>query len=191
MASTRPARLLRSATKARHNSIANTAASSANLPCGTFERFFLQVLRNSNWSVASESASLPLLSIAQRDPGAASALTYLPRRAADLQDLDSGLKIEHDPCWRMVARVFLPTRPPVNTAVHQPVRQIRREQKVIESHAFVLLPPFKLVIPECPDRPGRIQLPQGISPALSQQPRKGLPALSGWINALLSNDRVG
>jgi hypothetical protein len=24
---------------------------------------------------------------------------------------------------------------------------------VIESHAFVLLPPFKFVIPECPERP--------------------------------------
>src|SRR6266446_4306104 len=30
-------------------------------------------------------------------------------------------EIEHDPCWRMVARVFLPTRPSVNTAVHEPV----------------------------------------------------------------------
>ena len=36
-------------------------------------------------------------------------------------ELDSGLEIEHDPCWRMVARVFLPTRPSVNTAVHEPV----------------------------------------------------------------------
>src|SRR5277367_6532747 len=61
------------------------------------------------------------------------------------------LEIEHDPCWGVVARVFLSTRPSVNSAVHQPVRQIRREQKVIESHAFVLLPPFKFVIPECPE----------------------------------------
>jgi hypothetical protein len=36
--------------------------------------------------------------------------------------LDSGLAIEHDPCWGMVARVFLPTRPSVNTAVHEPDR---------------------------------------------------------------------
>jgi hypothetical protein len=36
-----------------------------------------------------------------------------------------GLEIEHDPRRRMVASVFLPTRPSVNTAVHQPVRQIR------------------------------------------------------------------
>src|SRR6266567_2015183 len=51
----RPVRLLKSATKALRNSIANTAASSANLLCETFERIFLRVLRNSNWSVASES----------------------------------------------------------------------------------------------------------------------------------------
>jgi uncharacterized protein (DUF1810 family) len=69
---------------------------------------------------------------------------------------NSGLEIEHDPGWRVVARVFLPTRPSVNTAVHEPDRQIRWEQKVIESHAFVLLPPFKFVIPECPERPVRM-----------------------------------
>jgi hypothetical protein len=39
--------------------------------------------------------------------------------------LDSGLEIECYPCGRMVAGVFLPTRPSVNTAVHEPVRQIR------------------------------------------------------------------
>ena len=33
-------------------------------------------------------------------------------------NLDSGLEIKHDPCWRVVACVFLPTRPSVNTAVH-------------------------------------------------------------------------
>jgi hypothetical protein len=38
-----PVRLLRSATKALRNSIANTAASSANLLCETFEHFFLRV----------------------------------------------------------------------------------------------------------------------------------------------------
>ena len=30
-------------------------------------------------------------------------------------------EIEHDPCWGMVARVFLPTRTSVNTAVHEAV----------------------------------------------------------------------
>ena len=50
-----PVRLLRSATKALRNSIANTAASSASRPCGTFGQFFPQMFRNSNWSVASES----------------------------------------------------------------------------------------------------------------------------------------
>src|SRR5258708_37452692 len=35
------------------------------------------------------------------------------------------LEIKHDPRRRMVARVFLPTRPSVNTAVHQSDRQIR------------------------------------------------------------------
>jgi hypothetical protein len=39
--------------------------------------------------------------------------------------LDSGLEIEHDPCWGVVARVFLSTRPSVNTAVHEVDRQIR------------------------------------------------------------------
>jgi len=38
---------------------------------------------------------------------------------------DCVLEIDHDPCWSMVARVFLPTRPSVNTAVHEPVGQIR------------------------------------------------------------------
>src|SRR5580765_5337036 len=50
-----PVRLLRSATKAPRNSIANTAVSSASRPCGTFGQFFLQMFRNSNWSVVSES----------------------------------------------------------------------------------------------------------------------------------------
>ncbi len=77
----------------------------------------------------------------------------------------------------MVARVFLPTRPSVYTAVHEADGQIWREQKVIESHAFVLLPPFKLVISECPERPVRMYLPHGVSPALGQQTRKGLSAL--------------
>ena len=36
-------------------------------------------------------------------------------------NLGSGLEIEHDPRWRVVARVFLPTRPSVNTAVHEAV----------------------------------------------------------------------
>jgi hypothetical protein len=41
--------------KAPRNSIASTAVSSANRRCETFERFFLRVLRNSNWSVVPES----------------------------------------------------------------------------------------------------------------------------------------
>src|SRR5947207_3012951 len=68
----------------------------------------------------------------------------------------SGLKIEHYPCWRVVAGVYLATRPSVYTTVHEPVRHLRREQKVIESHAFVLRPPFIFVIPECPERPVRM-----------------------------------
>jgi len=56
MVSMRPARLLRSATKAPRNSIANTAASSANLRCETFERFYLLVLRNLNRLVVSEAS---------------------------------------------------------------------------------------------------------------------------------------
>lgn len=35
--------------------------------------------------------------------------------------LESDLNIEHDPTWGMVARVFLTTRPSVNTAVHEAV----------------------------------------------------------------------
>src|SRR5580692_9068819 len=60
MVSMLPVQPSRSAMKARHNSIASTAASSANLLCETFEHFFLRVLRNSNWSVVSESAPSPL-----------------------------------------------------------------------------------------------------------------------------------
>ena len=33
----------------------------------------------------------------------------------------SGLKIQHYPCWRVIARVFLSARPSVNAAVHEPV----------------------------------------------------------------------
>src|SRR3984957_3140071 len=86
------------------------------------------------------------------------------------------LKIEQYPGWRMVTCVYLPTRPSVYTAVHESVRHLRREQKVIESHAFVLLPPFIFVIPECPERPVRMQPPHRVCPALSQQTRKGLAA---------------
>src|SRR3984957_12518967 len=86
------------------------------------------------------------------------------------------LKIEQYPGWRMVTCVYLPTRPSVYTAVYESVRHLRREQKVIESHAFVLLPPFIFVIPECPERPVRMQPPHRVSPALSQQTRKGLAA---------------
>src|SRR4029077_11542634 len=88
----------------------------------------------------------------------------------------SGLKIEHYPCWRMVAGVYLPTRPSVYTSVHESVRHVRREQKVIESHAFVLRPPFKFVVPEGPEGPVRMESPHGVGPALSQQARKGLAA---------------
>ncbi len=45
----------------------------------------------------------------------------------------------------MVANVYLPTRPSVYTTVHEPVRHLRREQKVIESHAFVLRPSMNWV----------------------------------------------
>ena len=36
-------------------------------------------------------------------------------------NLDSGLEIEGDPGWGVVARVFLPARPSVNPAVHEAV----------------------------------------------------------------------
>jgi hypothetical protein len=54
---------------------------------------------------------------------------------------------------------------------------MRREQKVIEPHAFVLRPPIKFVIPERPERPIRMQASHRIRPALRQQTREGLPAL--------------
>ena len=41
-----------------------------------------------------------------------------PRKNAGW-NLDSGLEIEHDPCWGVVAGVFLPARPSVNTAVRE------------------------------------------------------------------------
>jgi hypothetical protein len=56
----------------------------------------------------------------------------------------------------MVTRVYLPTHPSVYTTVHEPVRDLRREQKVVESHAFVFRPPFMFVIAECPERPVRM-----------------------------------
>src|SRR6478672_2096638 len=65
MVSTPPVRPLRLATKALRNSVANTAACSANLRCETFERFFLQVLRNSNWSVVSKRYGRPAVKAAK------------------------------------------------------------------------------------------------------------------------------
>src|SRR5690349_2892662 len=65
MVSTPPVRPLRLATKALRNSVANTAACSANLRCETFERFFLQVLRNSNWSVVSKRHGRPAVKAAK------------------------------------------------------------------------------------------------------------------------------
>ena len=38
-----------------------------------------------------------------------------------------GLKIEHYPCWRVVAGVYLPTHPSVYPTVHEPVPHLRRE----------------------------------------------------------------
>ena len=36
------------------------------------------------------------------------------------------------------------------------LQELKAEQEVIESHAFVLRPPFIFVIPECPERPVRM-----------------------------------
>ena len=76
------------------------------------------------------------------------------------------LKIEPYPCRRVVASVYLSTRPSVYIAVHKTVRDFRREKKVIESHAFVLWPPFVFIVPERPEWPVRMQSPQSVGPAL-------------------------
>ena len=60
-------------------------------------------------------------------------------------------KIQHDPCWRVVAGVYLAADPSVYTARHQSLRNLRREQEVVKPHPFVGRPPLELVIPECPE----------------------------------------
>src|SRR5258708_14229108 len=76
-------------------------------------------------------------------------------------------KIQHDPRRSVVAGVVLATHPSVYTAVDEAFAQYRREQKVIEAHALVGAPAVTPVIPERPERPFRLQLPQGVRPALS------------------------
>lgn len=78
MVSMRQVRRSRSVTKALHNSIANTGASSASLRCETFEGFFLRVLRKSNWSVASECNSSSPLPRAASFPARVIELAHTP-----------------------------------------------------------------------------------------------------------------
>src|ERR1700688_591810 len=85
--------------------------------------------------------------------------------------------IQHDPRRSVVAGVVLAPHPSVYTAVHEALAQFRRQQKVIEPHALVGAPPVTLVIPERPERPFRVQPPQSVRPALSQESSEGLPAL--------------
>jgi len=79
---------------------------------------------------------------------------------------DLASKIQLDPRWSMIAGVLLATHPSVYTAVHESLRYLRREQEVIEAHPLVGRPTFALVIPERPQRPVWVQLPESIGPAL-------------------------
>lgn len=81
-----------------------------------------------------------------------------------------------DPRWSVIAGVFLTPHPSVNATAHKPVSNCRREQQMVEPHAFVLGPALAFVIPECPEWPFRSQLSQRVSPALRQQARKQLAA---------------
>ena len=85
-------------------------------------------------------------------------------------------KIQHDPRRSVVAGVVLAAHPSVYTAIHEALALCRREQKVIEPHALVGAPAVTLVIPERPKRPFRLQLPQGVRPALSDESSEGLAA---------------
>src|SRR4029077_1255134 len=87
------------------------------------------------------------------------------------------LEIECYPCRRVVASVRLSSHPSVYTAVYKMFRGFRREQKVIKSHALILRPTVKFVIPECPEWSVRMQLPQSVGPSLIEQTRESFTAL--------------
>jgi hypothetical protein len=45
-----------------------------------------------------------------------------------------------DPRWSVIAGVFLTPHPSVNATAHKPVSNCRREQQMVEPHAFVREP---------------------------------------------------
>jgi hypothetical protein len=70
-----------------------------------------------------ENWKLPTLRMARESTGTADGSSFFAPRISDV--LSSVLKIEHYPRWRMVAGVYLATRPSVYTTVREPDRQIR------------------------------------------------------------------
>src|SRR5882762_3733057 len=73
---TPPVRHSRSDTRAPANSIANTAASSANRPCGIFGLFALQALRRWSWLVTFRTWKKNLLTTEERGIGTRPAVLY-------------------------------------------------------------------------------------------------------------------
>ena len=84
--------------------------------------------------------------------------------------------VKHDPRGSMVTRIFFASHTSVYTAVNQPLRHHRREKEMIEPHALVGWPSLALIVPECSERPIRVQSPQRVGPALSQHSGKSLTA---------------
>jgi hypothetical protein len=87
------------------------------------------------------------------------------------------LRTYHDARRGVIAGVFFSPYPPLDSAVHESCRYRRREQQVIKPHALISRPPSELVVPECPQRSLRLQFPEGISPALVEEPRERFATL--------------
>ena len=80
----------------------------------------------------------------------------------------------------MIAGVFFPSHPSIDSRIQQLRGKLRREQKMVQAHAFVRLPPLEFVVPEGPERSRRMQLPESVRPALAKQPRECFT--TGWLH---------
>ena len=69
----------------------------------------------------------------------------------------------------MVAGLLLAARPAVDAGLDQAIGEIRRQQQVVQPQALVARPAVPQIGPEGPKRSGRMELAQGVGPALAQQ----------------------
>src|ERR1700743_1852130 len=70
--------------------------------------------------------------------------------------------LQLNPRRRMITGVLLTPYPTIHSSTHQPPRNRRRQQQMIQPHAFIFFPSLAFIIPEGPERPFRLQLAQRI-----------------------------